>query len=54
MKEGLHPQYDAFFTSTLSTHRLLDWIYTKRPCSSYITLFFKNIFLPACFPLDNT
>ena len=33
---------------------LLDWIYIKRPRSSYITPFLKNIFAPACFPLDNT
>ena len=33
---------------------LLDRIYIKRPRSSYITFFKKNIVVPACFPLDNT
>ena len=33
---------------------LQDQIYIERPRSSYITLFLKNIFAPACFPLNNT
>ena len=60
-KEGLHPQCQAFLQSVtsiindnpVSIDFLLDRIYITRPCSSYITLFQRNIFFPACFPLDN-
>ena len=45
---------DFYIINPASTDFLLDWIYTKRPRSSYITPFLKNIFVLACFPLDNT
>ena len=44
---------DFYTTNPTSMDFLLDSIYMKRPRSSYITLFLKNIFVPACFPLDN-
>ena len=45
---------DFYIINPASMDFLLDWIYIKRPRSSYITPFLKNIFIPACFPLDNT
>ena len=44
----LHYQPSVYISS------LLDRIYIKRPRSSYITLSFKNIFFPICFPLEYT
>ena len=59
-KEGLHPKCQAFFAisdfylfNPTSMDFLLDWIYIKRPLSLYIAIFSKNIFVLACFPLDN-
>ena len=58
MKRSLQAQYHALFDfyiiNPLFMDFLYDYIYIKRPRSSYITLFLKNIFIPACFPLDNT
>ena len=45
---------DFYITNPVSMDFLLDWIYIKGTCSSYITPFLKNIFVPACFPLVNT
>ena len=45
---------DFYIIKPASMDFLLDWIYVKRSRSSYMTSFFKNIFVPACFPLDNT
>ena len=45
---------DLYIINPASMDFPLDRIYMKRPRSSYITLFKKNIFVPACFPLDNT
>ena len=45
---------DFYIINPASMDFLLDWIYVKRPRSSYMTPFFKNIFVPACFLLDNT
>ena len=44
---------DFYIIKPASMDFLLDWIYIKRPRSSYTTLFLKNIVVPACFPLDN-
>ena len=50
-KEGIHPQCQAFCNEHLhiinpvSIDFLLDRIYIKRPRSSYINLFLKNIFV---------
>ena len=44
---------DFYIINPASMDFLLDWIYIKRPRSSYITVLMKNIFAPACFPLDN-
>ena len=59
-KEGLHPQCQAFLqwmTSKLSTQHL--WIFYgldlyKKTMYFIHNSFLKNIFVPACFPLDNT
>ena len=45
---------DFYIINLSSIGFLLDRIYIKRPLISYKTLFLKNIFVPACFPLDNT
>ena len=45
---------DFYIINPASMCFLLDQIYVKRPCSSYITLFLKNIYFPACFLLNNT
>ena len=44
---------DFYFINPAFMDILLDEIYIKRACRSYITLL-ENIFVPACFPLDNT
>ena len=44
---------DFYIINPTSMDFLLGCIYIKRLLSSYITLFLKNIFVPACFPLDN-
>ena len=55
-KRGSSSQCQAFLQSMTSTLMdfLLEQIYIKKPRSSYATLFLKNIFAPACFPLNNT
>ena len=45
---------DFYVINPTSMDFLLDRIYIKRPRSSYITLFEKNVFTPACFSLINT
>ena len=45
---------DFYIINPESMNFLLDWIYIKSPRSSNITPFSKNIFVPACLPLDNT
>ena len=45
---------DFYIINPASMDFLLDWIYMKRPRSSYITPFLKNIFVSVCFPLNNT
>ena len=45
---------DFYIINPSSMDFLFDWNYIKRPRSSYTTPFFKNIFFPVCFPLDNT
>ena len=44
---------DFYIINPTSMDFLLGCIYIKRLLSSYTTLFLKNIFVPACFPLDN-
>ena len=44
---------DFCINNPASMDFLLDRIYVKRPRCSYITLFLKNIFVPACFPLNS-
>ena len=44
---------DFCINNPASLDFLLDRIYIKRPRCSYITLFLKNIFVPACFPLNS-
>ena len=44
---------DFYIIDPASMDFLLDRIHVKRPRSSCIPLFLKNIFVPACFSLDN-
>ena len=44
---------DFYIINPASMYFLLDRIYTKRLRGSYIILFWKNIFVPASFLLDN-
>ena len=60
-KKGLHFQCQTSFTISNGyiikkafMNFLLNRIYIKRSHSSYIILSFKNIFVSASFPLDNT
>ena len=45
---------DFYSINPASVDFLLDWIYIKRPRTSYTTPFLKNAFFSACFPLNNT